>query len=333
MKSLCNLPVRIAGLGAYVPDKVLDNSMLEQMVDTTDEWIVRRTGIKERRIAAPRQATSDLAAAAGRKALKAAGLAARDVDAVILCTCTPDHVFPATACIVQTAIGAVNAFGYDLQAACSGFLFGLMQGAALIDSGMAENVLVIGAETLSRFTDWEDRSSCILFGDGAGAALLQKESAPGGGEVVFCEMGGDAARADILEVPAGGSRLVASEETVRQRRHYMQLQGREVFKLAVGKLGELVDTLEEKTGVDMKDISLIIPHQSNERIIRSVCDRAGLPQERAYMNIERMGNTSAASIPIAMEQAVGEGKLKRGDIALLLAFGGGLTWGATLLRY
>ena len=331
MNSLCNLPVRISGLGAYIPDKILDNKQIEQMVETTDEWIMQRTGIRERRIAAPHQATSDLGAEAARKALEAARLPAGELDAIILCTCTPDHLFPATACLVQAAIGADNAFCYDLQAACSGFLFGTAQGASLISSGMAENVLVIGAETLSRFTDWSDRGSCILFGDGAGAALLQKSN--GDSELIFSEMGSDGSRPEVLNIAGGGSRLVASSQTVEDRKHFMHLEGRDVFKLAVGKLGQLVDVLPEKTGVKMQDIALLIPHQSNERIIRSVCQRAGLGQDRAYMNIDKVGNTSAASIPIAMKQAVDEGKLKRGDLTLLLAFGGGLTWGSMLLRY
>jgi len=331
MKSLCNLPFELAALASYVPDNVLDNKQLEEMVDTSDEWIVRRTGIKERRIASTGQATSDLAAEAARKALGAANMSASDLDTIILCTCTPDHFFPATACLVQNAIGASNAFCYDLQAACSGFVFGLAQGASLIRSGIAGNVMVIGAETLSRFTDWEDRRSCILFGDGAGAAILKESE--GDSELIFCELGSDGSGADVLNVPAGGSRLVASEQTVEDRQHYMHLQGRDVFKLAVGKLGEIVDNLPEQTGVEMEDISLIIPHQSNERIIKSVCSRAGLAKERAFMNIERVGNTSAASIPIAMDQAIEEGRISRGDLVLLLAFGGGLTWGSMLLRY
>lgn len=331
METLCKLPVKIAGLGSYVPDEVLDNHKLEQMVDTTDEWILQRTGIRERRIAAPDQATSDLGAEAAGKAIAEAGVNARDIDAIILCTCTPDHLFPATACLVQSAIGAENAFCYDLQAACSGFLFGLAQGSALISNAMAENVLVIGAETLSRFTDWSDRRSCILFGDGAGAVLLQ--GSEGDSELIFCELGSNGSRPEVLYIPAGGSRLAASETTVRKQQHYMQLQGRDVFKLAVGKLGELVDSLPGKAGVSMQDISLVIPHQSNERIIKSVCERAGLSQDTAFMNIDMMGNTSAASIPIAMCQAREKGKLHRGDTVLLLAFGGGLTWGSMLLKY
>ncbi len=335
MKSLCNIPLRIAGAGAYVPDEVMDNSRLEEMVETSDEWIVQRTGIRERRIAATQQATSDLAAEAARTALKRAGVKPENVDAIIVCTCSPDHIFPSTACLTQALIGAENAFCYDLQAACSGFVFGFAQGASLIAAGMAENVLVIGAETLSRFTDWTDRGSCILFGDGAGAVLLQKNcrNDESNSELVFCELGSDGNRPDVLNIEAGGARKPASHHTVEQRQHFMHLDGRDVFKLAVGKLGELVDSLPIDSNIDMEDIALIIPHQSNERIIRSVCRRAGLSQDRAFMNIESVGNTSAASIPMAMEQAIQEGKLNRGDLALLLAFGGGLTWGSMLIRY
>lgn len=332
MKTLCNLPVRITGIGGYVPERVLDNSELEEMVDTSDEWIVQRTGIKQRRIASPKQATSDLACQAALKSIEKAGVKSSDIDAIILCTCTPDHIFPATACLVQNSIGASNAFCYDLQAACSGFLFGAAQGASLISARMAEKVLVIGAETLSRFTDWSDRRSCILFGDGAGAVLLEK-AGDSTSELIFCELGSDGSRPDVLNIPAGGSRQAASEKTVKQHKHYMKLKGRDVFKLAVGKLGELVDSLPEKSGVNINDIKMIIPHQSNERIIRSVCERAGLSQQQAFMNIEDVGNTSAASIPLALEKAAAGGRLERGDIVLFLAFGGGLTWGSMLLRY
>jgi 3-oxoacyl-[acyl-carrier-protein] synthase-3 len=242
-------------------------------------------------------------------------------------------LFPATSCIVQNAIGATNAFCYDLEAACSGFLFGFAQGAALVSAGITKNALVIGAETLSKFTDWEDRRSCILFGDGAGAAIIQKGNPEDERGIIFCEMGSDGSRPEILMIPAGGSRTPSSHKTVDNRSHYMKLEGREVFKWAVGKLGELVGRIPEETGIALDEIKLIIPHQSNERIIRSVCQRANIPAEKAYMNIDRVGNTSAASIPIALEEAVQKKLLTRGDLVLLLSFGGGVTWGAMLLRY
>jgi 3-oxoacyl-[acyl-carrier-protein] synthase-3 len=235
------LPVEIAALGSYLPERVLTNGDLERMVDTTDDWITRRTGIKERHIAAPDQATSDLAVAAAREALASAGLEASELDAILVATCTPDHTFPATGCLVQAAIGATNAMACDLEAACSGFLFGLSYAGGLIVSGMARNVLLIGAETLSRATDYSDRRSCILFGDAAGAAVLRPSQ--NGGEVLYTELGSNGSRPEILRVPAGGSRLPASHETVDQHAHYMQLQGREVFKLAVNNLIELMERL------------------------------------------------------------------------------------------
>ena len=331
MKTSPRLPVEIAGLGSYLPERVLTNQDLERMLDTTDDWITQRTGIAERRIADKDQATSDLALAAARGALKQAGVAPAAVDAIIVCTCTPDYPFPATACLVQTALGADNAVCYDLEAACSGFVFGLVQGASLLAAGLAENVLVVGAETLSRCTDYTDRRTCILFGDGAGAALIR--SSRNGGELLFCELGADGSRPEILMIPAGGSRAPASKRSLQRREHFMKLNGREVFKWAVSKLGELMVRIPEETGIELDEIKLIIPHQSNSRIIRSMCERAGIPFEKAYMNIDRIGNTSAASIPIALHEATEQGLLKRGDLVLLLAFGGGVTWGSALLRY
>ncbi|MFP4176656.1 MAG: beta-ketoacyl-ACP synthase III [Planctomycetota bacterium] len=331
MNTSPNLNVEICGLGSYLPEKVLTNHDLEQMVETSDEWITKRTGIKERRIAAEDEATSDLAANAAREALADAGMGAEDVELIIVCTCSPDHLFPATACLVQEAIGADNAMAYDLEAACSGFVYGLMQGGAMVASGMTANALVIGAETLSRLTDWTDRGSCILFGDGAGAAVLKPSS--GTGKIHFAEAGADGGRPDILKVPAGGSRNPCDSETIKNSDHYMTLEGREVFKYAVGKLGELVDRIPEETDTSLQEVDMIIPHQSNERIIRSVCERAELPKSCAYMNIDRVGNTSAASIPLALHDAVRDGKLNRGDLLLLVAFGGGITWGSMLLTY
>ena len=331
MKSLAHLPVRVAGLGSYLPENVLTNHDLEEMVDTSDGWITQRTGIRERRLASDDQATSDLAVRAARQALQDAGCGTDDVDAIICCTCTPDHLFPATACLVQDALGVEDALCYDLEAACSGFVFGLNQAAGLLAGGMAECVLVIGAETLSRFTDWEDRRSCILFGDGAGAAVVQNSEDDSA--ILYSELGADGSRPSILRILAGGARRPATRKTVDKGQHYMELKGREVFKWAVSKLGELVDSIPRETGISMDEVRLIVPHQSNERIIRSVCERAGLSQDRAYMNIDAVGNTSAASIPVAFEEAVQKGLVERGDLVLLLAFGGGVTWGSTLLRY
>ncbi len=326
-----SMPVEIAGLGSCLPERVLTNDDLAQMVDTSDEWIIPRTGIRERRIAADDQATSDLALAAGRQALEQAQMDPAELGAVIVATCTPDYVFPATGCLVQAGLGAANAMAFDLEAACSGFLFGLTNACGMIGSGMTDSVLVIGAEVLSRITDYTDRATCILFGDGAGAMLLRR--ADGGGEMVYHEMGADGSWPDILKVPAGGSRHPLSHQTIDERSHYISLQGRDVFKLAVNKLTELLAHIPERTGISLDEVKLVVPHQSNIRIIRSACERGGLDPEKAYVNIERVGNTSAASIPLALAEAVERGRLERGDLVLLLAFGGGLTWGATLLRY
>ena len=331
MHSSKHLPVEIAGLGACLPERVLSNDDLSRMVDTTDEWIVPRTGIKERRIIGPDEATSDLAIGAARQALDAAGVDPLDVDAILVATFTADYVLPACACLVQAALGATNAMACDLAAACSGFLYGLSCGAGMLTAGMAKSVLVIGAESLSRFVDYTDRRSCILFGDGAGAALLRR--AENGGELLYTELGADGAWPEVLMVPAGGSRTPTSHETVDQGDHYIRLRGRDVFRLAVGKLTELIQRLPERTGVSLDEIKMVIPHQSNVRIIKSTFERTGVSLEKAYMNIDRVGNTSAASIPMALEEAVARGMIERGDLVLFLAFGGGLTWGSTLIRY
>lgn len=331
MRTNHSIDVEIAGLGSYLPDRILSNHDLEQMVSTSDDWITQRTGIKERHLAADAQATSDLAIEAARRALEDAAVAPEDVDAIIVATCTPDHMFPATACLVQAALGVAGAMCYDLEAACTGFLTALAQGAAIVASGMCETVLVIGADALSRFVDYTDRRSCILFGDGAGAVVLRRSRS--GAELVYAEFGADGSQPDILVLPAGGSRFPASTETVEQKRHYVCLNGPEVFKYAVGKLGALVSNIPEATGISLDEIKLIVPHQSNVRIIRSVCERAGIDEDKAYMNIARVGNTTAASIPLALDEAVQKGRLERGDLLLLLAFGGGLTWGSVLVRF
>lgn len=325
------LAIEIAGLGSYLPERVLSNADLEGMVATSDEWIVQRTGIRERRIAADGQATSDMAIVAGRHALESAGMEAGDLDAILVATCTPDHLFPATGCLVQAALGADGAMACDLEAACSGFLYALSWAGGMVSSGMARNVLLIGAEALSRITDYTDRRSCILFGDGAGAAVIRP--ARNGGEVLYMELGSDGSCPEILMIPAGGSRSPASHETIDGRDHYMHLQGREVFKLAVNKLVELMQRLPEVTGISLDEVSLVVPHQSNTRIVDSALRRVGLDPGKAYMNMERVGNTSSASIPLALCEAFEQGELRRGDLVLLLAFGGGLTWGSALIRY
>ncbi|MHC4788883.1 MAG: beta-ketoacyl-ACP synthase III [Planctomycetota bacterium] len=331
MQSFERLPVEIVSLGTYLPQRLLTNAALEQMVDTSSEWIVQRTGINERHIAAEAEATSDLAAAAARGALEAAGMEPEELDALLVATCTPDHLFPATACLVQAAIGADNAMACDLEAACSGFLFGLSWAGGMITSGMVSNAMLIGAETLSRVTDYTDRRSCILFGDAAGAAILRRSE--NGGEVLSMELGADGSCPEILCVPAGGSRTPATHQTVEQRDHYMHLEGREVFRQAVNKLVDLLQRVPEQAGVDLDEIRMVIPHQSNARIVKSCLERVGLGLDKAYMNIDRVGNTSAASIPLAMAEAVQRGELERGDLVLLLAFGGGMTWGSVLIRY
>jgi len=325
------LPVEIAGVGAYLPEAVLTNEDLERMVDTSDEWIVRRTGIKTRHVVAPDQATSDLAIEAAQKALADAGMDAAELDAIIVATFSPDSLIPATACLVQNAIGAVNAFGYDLAAACSGFVFAYAQAVGMIGSGMARNVMVIGAESVTRLTDYTDRGSCILFGDGAGAVILRR--AQHGGAFLHCELGADGSQPDILKVPGGGSRLPATHETVDNGDHFIKLAGRDVFRQAVTKLTTLIKDLPLQAGISLDEIKLLVPHQSNMRIMNSACERTGMDPGLVYMNIERVGNTSAASIPIALHDAIAEGRLDRSDIVLFLCFGGGLTWGSMLVRY
>jgi len=325
------LKVEIAGVGTHLPERVLTNQDFEKMVDTSDEWITKRTGIKQRHLAANGQATSDMAIPAARRALEDAGITARELDCVIVGTCTPDYLFPSTACLVQSAIGATEAACWDVEAACSAFLYSLNQGAAMISSGMCRKALVIGSDVLSKYVDYTDRRTCILFGDGAGAAVLR--SSENCGELLYSEMGADGSRPEILNVPAGGTRCPPTAETVANNMHCLVLQGSEVFKYAVGKLAELVSRLPEETGIGLDEIKLVIPHQSNERIIRSVCERVGLSQDKAYMNIDRVGNTTAASIPIALREILDKGLIERGDLVLLLAFGGGLTWSSVLLRY
>ncbi|HEY2956381.1 MAG TPA: beta-ketoacyl-ACP synthase III [Candidatus Eisenbacteria bacterium] len=321
----------LTGTGMYVPDRVLDNHNLERMVETSDEWIRERTGIRERRIAAPDQASSDLAVIAAQRALESAGLAARDVDQIIVATTTPDRILPSCACTVQAKLGATRAAAYDVFAACTGFIYGLGIARGAIGSGLADNVLLIGVETLSRIVDYTDRNTCVLFGDGAGAAVLQP--CPSGEGIRAISMQSDGALGDVLEVPAGGSRLPASAETVEARGHFIKMRGRELFKIAVRAMEESVQRALETSGLAAADIDLLIPHQANLRIIDAVQQRLGLPAGRVIVNIERYGNTSSASIPISLDEVVREGRLKPGDHVCFVAFGGGATWGASMVRW
>jgi len=300
------------------------------MVDTSDEWIVTRTGISERRIAEPGVATSDLAIEAAHRALKNARIKPEKIDLVVVTTITPDMFFPSTACLVQNAIGAKNAGAYDLSAACSGFVYGVANMSAMISTGAIRYALVIGAETLTKITNYEDRSSCILFGDGAGAVVL----GPSDRRIVtYSRLGADGSGGDMMKLPGGGSRIPATAESVNQKLHYMLIRGREVYAFAVRKMQECIQDALDATGHTADEISLIVPHQVNLRILVAAAEKFGLPMEKVQVNIQKYGNTSAASIPIALDEAVQEGKLKKGDVVILVAFGGGLTWGSALIEW
>jgi 3-oxoacyl-[acyl-carrier-protein] synthase-3 len=324
-------PIVIRGSGSYVPERVVDNQHFVDYLDTTEEWITTRTGIRERHWASPEQATSDLAAEAARRAIEDAGLEPSDIDTIICATATGDHAFPATACFVQAKLGINNIPAFDIGAACAGFLYATTVAASLLATGAAKNLVVIGAETLSRYGDPEDRSTVILFGDGAGAVVLSRSDDPERG-VLHHEWGVDATKVKHIWAPAGGSRLFASETTVAERLHYLHMKGREVFKFAVLKMQTLIDRSLEKLSLTPDDLKLVIPHQSNMRIIQSMQQRMGLPDEKITLNIDRFGNTSAASIPLALDAALRDGTLKRGDLVLLIAIGAGLTYGNLVMR-
>ncbi len=322
--------VSIIGTGSYVPEKVLTNHDLEEIVETSDEWIHSRTGMRERHIAAANQATSDLGTEAAKAALADAGIAAEELDLLIVATLSPDMFFPSTACFVQERIGAKNAFCYDLGAACSGFLYALDTAKNQIISGAVKTALVIGAEKMSTFIDWEDRGTCILFGDGAGAAVLQA-----GGEgrgIMKSVMGSDGSLADLLWIPGGGSRNPVSHEMIDQRQHYLKMQGREVFKHAVVRMTEAVIEALEKNNVTLDEIKCLIPHQANIRIIGAIAKRLGVG-DRMYTNVEKYANTSSAALAIALDEAVKDGTIQRGDLVALTVFGGGFTWGASVLEW
>ena len=322
--------VSIIGTGSYVPEKVLTNKDLESIVDTTDEWIYSRTGMRERHIAADDQAASDLGAEAAKKALSDAGIGADEVDLIIVATLSPDMFFPSTACFVQEKIGAKNAFCFDLGAACSGFLYALDNARNQIACGAIKTALVIGTEKMSTFIDWEDRSTCILFGDGAGAAVLRA-----GGEgrgVMDSVMGSDGSLANLLSTPGGGSRNPISHEMIDQKQHFLKMEGRDVFKHAVVRMADAVLEVLEKNGVSADEIKCFIPHQANIRIISAISKRLGVA-DRMYTNVEKYANTSSAALAIALDEAVKEDIIKKGDLVVLTVFGGGFTWGATVLEW
>lgn len=322
--------VSIIGTGSYVPEKVLTNKDLESIVDTSDEWIHSRTGMRERHIAAADQAASDLGAEAGRKALEDAGVAAEDIDLIIVATLSPDMFFPSTACFVQDKIGAKNAFCYDLGAACSGFLYALDTAKNQIANGSVKTALVIGTEKMSTFLDWDDRTTCILFGDGAGAAVLQA-----GGEgrgLMDSVMGSDGSLAELLQTPGGGSRNPISHEMIDQKQQYLKMQGREVFKHAVTRMTEAVIGVLEKNQISADDVHCFIPHQANVRIIDAISKRLNVA-DRMYSNVEKYANTSSAALAIALDEAVKDGSISKGDLVVLTVFGGGFTWGASVLEW
>lgn len=321
--------IGIVGYGKYVPEKVLTNADLEKMVDTNDEWIVSRTGIRERHIAAPEQATSDLAYEAAVRALESAGLAPEDIELIIVATVTPDMTFPSTACILQDKLGAKKAAAFDLSAACSGFVYSMATANGFLQTGMYKNALIIGADALSRITDYSDRNTCVLFGDGAGAVVLGE--VPAGRGFLSFDLGAEGAGGPLLKLEGGGSRMPASRETVEGGKHFIYMNGREVFKFAVRVMGSATEEVLHKAGKTKEDIDLLVPHQANIRIIQSAMQRLDLPEEKVVINVDKYANTSAASIPLALVEAAEEGRMKEGDTVLLVGFGGGLTWGASVL--
>ncbi len=324
--------VEIKSLATYVPPRLLTNADLEKMVDTTDEWIMQRTGIRQRHIVDPGVATSDLAAEAAKEAIRRAGLTPDDIDLIIVGTVTPDMLFPSTACLVQHKIGASKAWGFDLSAACSAFTYALTVGSQLVAAGSVKNALVIGADVMSSIIDYTDRATCVLFGDGAGAVVLAPSSDPNVGILDFEHMI-DGGGGSALFMPAGGSRMPASHETVDQRLHYVKQDGQAVFKFAVRKTGEVCERLLKRNSLTGHDLDLFVSHQANKRIILSVAERIGMPEEKVVINIDRFGNTTAATIPLALNDAVESGRLKKGDLIMLTSVGAGFTVGSLLVRW
>ncbi len=323
----------IAGTGSSAPEKLLTNDDLMKMVDTSDEWITTRTGIKSRHISNENQTTATLATDAAKKAIQQAGISAEDIEMIIVATVTPEMVFPSTACFVQEQLGAKKAWAFDISAACSGFVYALSIAQQFVTSGRYDNVLVIGAETLSKITDYKDRASCILFGDGAGAAVIKRGDASGPRGIIYSTSGADGSGWHSIHCPAYGSRNPVSRPLANPNDVFMKINGREVYQLAVRRIIETVDDCLKNCNLTMKDINLFVPHQMNARIIESVAKRLELSDDKVFINIDRYGNTSAASIPIALDECLRLGRIKKGDIVLLVAFGGGLTWGANVIEF
>ncbi|MBD0316073.1 MAG: ketoacyl-ACP synthase III [Nitrospiraceae bacterium] len=322
---------RISGTGSYAPTKVLTNGDLERMVATSDEWISDRTGIKERRIVQTGEGCSDLAVRAGKRALDAAGIAATDVDMILLATCTGDFPLPATACLVQHQLGATKAAACDLSAACCGFVYALSMADAYVKTGMRQ-VLVIGSEVMSAITDWTDRNTCVLFGDGAGAAVVSASEDDTRG-ILSTHLRSDGNMSELIAVPGGGSRMPPCDKMIAERMHFIKMKGNETFKVAVRSLEEIARETLASNGLKVEDVDLYVPHQANMRILKAVMDRLGLPIEKVMLNLEHYGNTSAASIPIALDEAVRAGRIGEGSMVMLGAFGAGLTWASALIKW
>jgi 3-oxoacyl-[acyl-carrier-protein] synthase-3 len=320
----------ILGLGCYLPARKLTNRDLEKMVDTSDEWIITRTGIRERRIAPKEFAASDMGVEAAKAAIKDAGLKPADIDLIITATVTGDMAFPSTSCIIQDKIGAADSVAFDINAACSGFVFGIITAKHFVDSGLYRNVLVIGAEKMSNLVDWTDRSTCVLFGDGAGACVIGKNKDR---QIVSYFIGCDGSGSNLLKLPAGGSRIPTTEETVKNKLHFLKMEGNEVFKLAVKVMADAANKAVTKAGLLCSDIDLLIPHQANIRILMAVAKKMGLPKEKIFLNIEKYGNMSAASTAVALVEANREHRIKKGYNVALVAFGAGLTYGAVVIKW
>lgn len=323
-------PVAVCGTGAALPSRVLTNADFTRMVPTSDEWIVSRTGIRERRVV-DREATSDLAGVAAQKALAAAQMDPAAVELILVATCTPDEPCPPVACRLQAALGAHRAAGFDINAACSGFLNAFATGHQMVAGGAVGNCLVVGADVMSSLTDYTDRETSILFGDGAGAVVLGEPH--GGGHILDHVLGLDGRGADLIRAPAGGSRRPASLTTVAEKQHALRMNGREVFKFAVQKMPEIVEQLLARNGLAIGDLDLLVPHQANLRILEAGAKRLGLPMEKVLVNVDRLGNTAAASVPLALDEAARTGRIAAGDLVCMVAFGGGLSWGASLVRW